>query len=153
MKKIVVLLLLFIACFGIYLGLSKEQVTSTFNDYETSYSIYELSFPNKNISTNNFEKYFKNYKIIEIKPYINKLYSNILSNYKSYQFSDISVNSNINRFKNNYVALLEKKGYRTEALKYKLDGIVIEKAIIYCSDKDIEEIITKIENIQVKKRD
>lgn len=153
MKKIVITFFIFIACFGIYLGISKEDLATTFSDTETSYSMYILTFPNKNISTNNFEDYFNNFKVVWIEPYINDLYKTILQNYKVYQFEDISVKSNINRFKNNYVAVLENSGYRSESLKYKIDGVIIERTMIYCTDKDIERIINKIENVQVEKGD
>ncbi len=134
MKKII---LTFTICFFIFLSInSKEEVYPTFNMMNNDYSFYILEFPNKNISTNNFDDYFKDIDVIWIEPYINSLYKQVKTRY---QFT------NIGKFKEEFIDLLIKKGYRSEALNLKIEGIKIKKMKVYSSESNITNL--KIENM------
>ncbi len=128
MKK---LLLTFTICFFVMFSFKEEKTMTTFNE-DTAYSFYTLEFPLKNISTNNFNDYFKNIDVISIEPYINKLYQNQIK--QQYQFT------NIDKFKEDYLKVLENNGYRSEAVKLKIEGIKIKKIKVYSSNRDLARL-------------
>ncbi len=128
MKK---LLLTFTICFFVIFSFKEEKTMTTFNE-DTTYSFYTLEFPLKNISTNNFNDYFKNIDVISIEPYINKLYQNQIK--QQYQFT------NIDKFKEDYLKVLENNGYRSEAVKLKIEGIKIKKIKVYSSNRDLARL-------------
>ena len=132
MKKII---LAFTICFLFYLNINQEIIVPTANITD-DYNFYILEFPNQNVSTNNFNKYFAYINVIWIEPYINPLF-----NVKTrYQFK------NINYFKEQYINLLIEKGYRKFAMNLKIEGIKIKRIKVYSSDKTISNL--KIENIK-----
>ena len=110
-----------------------------FNE-DNIYSVYTLEFPLKNISTNNFNDYFKNFDVISIEPYINTLYQSQIK--QQYQFI------NIDKFKEDYLKILENSGYRSEAVKLKIEGIKIKKIKVYSSNRDKARI--KIEKMVIE---
>ena len=116
MKKII---LTFTICFFIFLNINLEkEIIPTFNAVNNDYSFYILEFKGQNVSTNNFDDYFKNIDVIWIEPYINPLYKQVKTRY---QFK------NIDDFKEEFINLLIKKGYRSNALNLKISGIKIKK--------------------------
>ena len=134
MKKII---LTFTICFFIFLNINLEkEIIPTFNAVNNDYSFYILEFKGQNISTNNFDDYFKNIDVIWIEPYINALYKKVKTRY---QFK------NIYDFKQEFVNLLIKKGYRSNALNLKISGIKIKKMKVYSSESTIRNL--KIENM------
>lgn len=134
MKKII---LTFTICFFIFLNINLEkEIIPTFNAVNNDSSFYILEFKGQNISTNNFDDYFKNIDVIWIEPYINPLYKQVKTRY---QFK------NINDFKQEFVNLLIKKGYRSNALNLKISGIKIKKMKVYSSESTIRNL--KIENM------
>ena len=135
MKKIILTLTI---CFFIFLSVnSKEKIVTTFNiNNNNNYSFYVLEFQSHNVSTNNFNKYFENINVIWVEPYINPLYKQIKT---QYLFKDIST------FKKEFTDFLIKKGYRSEALNLKIEGIKIKKMKVYSSERNIKNL--KIENM------
>lgn len=135
MKKIILTLTI---CFFIFLSVnSKEKIVPTFNiNNNNNYSFYVLEFQSHNVSTNNFNKYFENINVIWVEPYINPLYKQIKT---QYLFKDIST------FKKEFTDFLIKKGYRSEALNLKIEGIKIKKMKVYSSERNIKNL--KIENM------
>ena len=131
MKKIILIFIIFIF---IYLINVKEEVTPTFSEINSDYNFYILEFDN-NISTNNFDEYFKNINVIWLEPYISPLYKQIKTRY---QFKDI------NKFKEEFINLLIKKGYRSNAINLKISGVKIKKIKVYCSKSDIQNLKIKI---------
>lgn len=148
MKKIIVLILISLFIFN----LKDEKVQTVFNE-ETEYSLYILTFPNKNISTENFINYFNNLKVIWIKPYMDNIYKKKMIKYSVYNFDSISIKSNINKFKNNFIKKLEENNYKKYALNYRIEGIKIEEIMVYCSNKQIDKINNQIENVDIVKSD
>jgi len=141
-KKIILIIIVMM----LFFVNKEEKVISTFNESDINYSMYLLSFPNKNISTNNFDQYFNNLKVIYIESSIN-------NQKNKYSFDTSSVKNNINKYKNNIIKHLNNSGDKKIALNYKINGIVIDEALIYCTDKDILFLSNQIENIIVQKSD
>ena len=135
MKKILILAI----CIFLLLNFKEDKIITAFNENE-EYSFYILEFLNKNISTNNFDKYFSNLNVLWIEPYINELYADRIK--KRYQFD------NLNKFKSKYLEILIDNGYRNEAINLKLEGIKIKKIKLYASNKIVENL--KIENMIIK---
>ena len=135
MKKILILAI----CIFLLLNFKEDKIITAFNENE-EYSFYILEFLNKNISTNNFDKYFSNLNVIWIEPYINELYADRIK--KRYQFD------NLNKFKSKYLEILIDNGYRNEAINLKVEGIKIKKIKLYASNKIVENL--KIENMIIK---
>lgn len=136
MKKI---LLTFTICFFVIFNFKEEKTMPVFNE-DNIYSVYTLEFPLKNISTNNFNDYFKNFDVISIEPYINTLYQSQIK--QQYQFI------NIDKFKEDYLKILENSGYRSEAVKLKIEGIKIKKIKVYSSNRDLARV--KIEKMVIE---
>ena len=136
MKKI---LLTFTICFFFIFNFKEEKTMPVFNE-DNIYSVYTLEFPLKNISTNNFNDYFKNFDVISIEPYINTLYQSQIK--QQYQFI------NIDKFKEDYLKILENSGYRSEAVKLKIEGIKIKKIKVYSSNRDLARV--KIEKMIIE---
>lgn len=144
MKKYIIVLILFLIILNFN---NNEQMVVQMENSE--YAMYILEFPNLNISTNNINK-FENIKIIWIKPYINKIYKDKIK-YNVYYFEDISLNSNINKFTNKFIDLLQKNGYINDALNYKISGIRINKMKVYCNETTL--INLNIEGMKYKKEE
>lgn len=137
MKKI---LLAFTVCFFVLSYFKEEKTVATFIEDDYSYSFYTLEFPSKNISTNNFNEYFNNIDVIMIEPYVNKLYENQIK--QQYQFTSID------KFKEDYIKVLENSGYRSDAVKLKIEGIKIKKIKVYSSNRDLARL--NIEQMIIK---
>lgn len=139
MKKVVALLL---CCLLINLIMGKkEKIVSVFEEESTQYHLYELTFENKQLSTLNMGTYFSNYKIIAIEPYISSVYKYKMRSIEHYSFiQHQSVDQNITKFQHDYIDMLEQLGYRKEALKVQMNGVFINKIIIYIEFKDISHL-------------
>lgn len=135
MKKIFILAI----CIFLLLNFKENKTITTFKE-DSEYSFYVLEFLNKNISTNNFDRYFAGLNVIWIEPYINELYADRIKS--RYQFDSLD------KFKSKYLDILINNGYRTEALKLKLEGIKIKRIKLYASNIDISKL--KIDNMTIK---
>lgn len=130
MKKILTTILIFI----IYLSLKEEDAKTVFsadlnNDLYMTYYI-EID----NLNSNNFNNYFNDLDVVALIPDINPVYKdkiNIIYFYKD-----------IDDFKKNYIKRLKEKGYYTEANKYIIKPIKINRVIINSSINDIYDSIS-----------
>ena len=75
-----------------------------------------------------------------IEPYVNKLYENQIK--QQYQFTSID------KFKEDYIKVLENSGYRSDAVKLKIEGIKIKKIKVYSSNRDLARL--NIEQMIIK---
>lgn len=135
MKKFFVCLFVLLLCSMNF----KKELIATVNlspNYE-AYDVYELKFDIKQLSTKNFTKYINNVKVISIKPFINELYIDKL-NFTEYKFNHLSIQSNINRFSNYFIELLNSNGYKQDALKGSIEGVFIKKVVVYGTIQEIE---------------
>jgi len=134
MKKVFVL---YVLLFLIIFIFPHDRVEYAFKENTQGYYKYEISFENKEISTWNFEEYFKDYKILTIYPAISEVYKKRFP-FISYSFNTyLTFSKNINKLKEKYIAALEGLGYRKEALKIKTSGIFIEKIVVYSEETEI----------------
>lgn len=146
MKKIIIILIiLFLIKF------SYNDTQSVFLSKVEYSNLYEITCLN-NISTNNFLNYFNDIKIIWIKPKINILYKDKMLKFNKYYFKEISNDKNIENFKNEYINYIKKIGYKSESLKLKTSGIMIEKIKVYLNEENLIyikqlPIDIKIENV------
>lgn len=140
MKKLYILfiILLFILSLDF-----KEKTVTTFKVEDNSYALYELSFNEKIINTNNFNSYFKDLKVISITPFINEIYVDKI-NFKEYKFNPISNYNNLDKFNKLFINMLDNNGYKSDALNSTINGIYIKKITLYCSMDDIEIIRNQI---------
>lgn len=146
MKKI-----LFISCLIFLLLFNDNKTEFVFNETLEYSNLYEITFIN-NLSTNNFLNYFNDIKVIWIKPKINILFENKLKKYNKYYFKEITNDKNIENFKKEYINYITDLGYRNEAVKYNVSGIMIEKVKVYVNDEQlnyIKRVLTdiKLENV------
>lgn len=146
MKKIIIMLL-----FLLLIKNSFNDTNSVFLEKIEYSNLYEITCLN-NISTNNFLNYFNDIKIIWIKPKINILYKNKMLRFNKYYFKEISNEKNIENFKNEYISYINKIGYKSDSLKLKTSGIMIEKIKVYLSEEKLIyikqlPIDIKIENV------
>lgn len=148
MKKITILLIVILVSLIINIESNTEMV---FNEFLEKTNIYEITFTN-NLSTNNFLKYFSDVKIIWIKPKMNTLYADKLIKYNKYYFKEVSNDKNIDKFKKDYIDYIDKLGYKNEALKLQISGVMIDKMKLYLNDDQliyINDVLTdiNIENV------
>lgn len=149
MKKVLFLL----AVFLIILFSSNEKIEYAFKENVEGYYQYELIFENKELSTVNFETYFSNLQVLTIFPEISPLYKNQFP-FLNYSFDTYrSISDNLSRFQNKYIHTLENSGYRKEALKAKMSGIIIAKVIIYSEENNIIYLRQQFLNMQYRRLD
>ena len=148
MKKVLfIFILVFVLFFNI---LADEEIKPVFNEIDSEYSLYILTFKNKNISTKNFNNYFNEIDTIWVEPYINDLY-NKLGNYR-YSFEYLSCQENINKMLNMFIKKFENSNYKSQILKIKIDGLLINKIMIYSNNSEIEKLTKNIENVEIEKK-
>ena len=99
-------------------------------------NFYILEFPNNNLTTNNFLYYFDNIQVIWIE--FSSKY-NIKKNY---------VYKNIEDAKNKFIAELNKKNYKIDAVNLSISGIVVKKIKVYGNIDKIDSL--NIENMIIK---
>ena len=116
-----------------------DAFVETYNDYD--FANYELEFRECDLSTDNFIEIFshfkdKDYKILEIIPYINESYKNIFIN-KKFSFYSNDLELILNDFKNEYVdIMLDNELY--------VNNICIKKIKINTARMYINELREKI---------
>ena len=144
MKKIliIIIIILFLLVYP-----KDDKTKSTFNEENYEFNEYILTFPNQNVSTNNFDIYFSDLKVIYVEAKIDKVYQDVLKNHIKYEFSLVSNLENIRLFKENIISVLESKGFRKEAIIIRVEGLKLKSVKIYCTDKDITNLSKKIENL------
>lgn len=129
----------------------ENRTSSTFNYDDYEFSEYILTFPNQNISTNNFDIYFNGLKVIYVEAKVDKVYQETLKNYIKYEFTSLSNLENINKLKENIISVLEDNGFRKEAVTIRVEGLKLKSVKVYCTDKDINNLSNKIENLTIEK--
>lgn len=142
MRKIIFFTIIFLLCIFLLLITSKKSnLLPVFDEEYDYYDMYILDLSKENINTKNILNYFDNMKIIEMYPYINPIYKNVikLSNYK---FNVVLSNKkNISLFLNEYLKKLEENSLKEEIIKYSINGIKINKIKVYASKKNINNLI------------
>ena len=142
MRKIIFFTIIFLLCIFLLLITSKKSnLLPVFDEEYDYYDMYILDLSKENINTKNILNYFDNMKIIEMYPYINPIYKNVikLSNYK---FNVVlSKKKNISLFLNEYLKKLEENSLKEEIIKYSINGIKINKIKVYASKKNINNLI------------
>ncbi|MFA5603271.1 MAG: hypothetical protein WDA12_00225 [Bacilli bacterium] len=147
-KKIITILLLFLSI-NILLAINhKKDTKPVFEEvnsmYENEYDIYNLTTKDITINSRNINKYFSgtNIKVLGVYPKINYLYEKRLSNKLNYyQFKETTINKNIKKFEESYKKILDQSGFKTEINKVELSGINLVKIKIYCSNKELKELL------------
>lgn len=122
---------------------NNDNAVEVFLEDDSFYSIYELNFDNKTLSTKNLLIYFSDMTIVSITPYINDIYANKI-NFKVYSFEPFSIKTNIDHFSLKFIKMLEELGYKGEALKAKLNGIYIKSLVVYCNNNGLNILKEKI---------
>lgn len=147
MKKILLIVLIL----GLLLFVPKDDIVPVFKEVDVGTNQYEIVFTNRELTTKNFIEYFNNYKVISIHPYINPLYKEKATNIYKYTFDYTNISSNLNKFEQRYITFLEQKGYKQESIKIRLNGIVIEKVVLYSEEKDVLDLKVHFPKLQYKK--
>lgn len=136
MKK-VLFIIFFI--FVLFLNKNNDKVTTTFIEYDTLYNKYNLDISSCNITTKNINQINKfNIKIIALFPHIDKYYINILGNDLNYFY--INNINNLTLFNNYYNSLLKKLGLNNYKNYVNINGIKIDKVIIYSKNSDLNNL-------------
>lgn len=149
MKKLSILLIIIILILLFSFNKKEDNSITTFSEYNPNYNIYKLDISMMNINTKNLNKYFNNYQILSIIPYINPIYSNLL-NISEYMFeNNKSNNENINKFEKIMIENLKKNNLITEVNKFYYNGFKINKINIYCQKQKINELINKYKDIKL----
>ena len=102
-----------------------------------SYTLHSLVFAN--LSTGNFLNYFSDIDVIRIYPYINPIYKNSLGDV-SYEIDGLDLETNIERFRRNYLSLIKKNSYLDYNYLY-VNGININRVDAYLSDVQLSNLI------------
>ncbi|MDD2518569.1 MAG: hypothetical protein PHI05_02820 [Bacilli bacterium] len=147
-KKIIAILFLFLSI-NILLAINqKKDLKPVFDEinskYENEYKIYNLTVKDISITSRNINKYFSgtNIKVLGVYPKINYLYEKKLSSKLNYyQFKETTINKNIKKFEESYKKILDQNGFKDEINKIELNGINLIKIKIYCSNKDLKELL------------
>lgn len=152
MRKYFVFIIIIIICTFLSLIITKNNKEITvFKEELDSYDLYFLDLSKENINTNNIMMYFDDIIIIEIYPYINPLYKKLI-NLDSYKFNTILSNKkNISLFMNEYLNKLENNNLKEEIIKYRINGVKINKIKVYASTRNINKLIYE-NKIKILKR-
>ena len=137
MKK-VLFIIFFI--FILVLGKKNNNVITTFIEYNNLYNKYFLDITNCNITTKNINEKFNtfNIKIIALYPHIEKYYINILGDELNYFYIDDT--SKLSLFNKYYNSLLEKLGLNNYKNYVSINGIKIDKMIIYSKNNVLQNL-------------
>jgi len=126
-KVLVILLLIWL------LLIPTKQTKTVFSEINNDYNTFEVYF-DKSINVKELNNY--NFQILTIYPYINPLYINKVSNLTSYSFHD---KLDTDKFTNYYIDQLEKKGYKQEAIKAKINGVYVSKMRVYTTEDNLRQ--------------
>lgn len=148
MKKVLIIISI---ALGIYFLVPQENTKSVFQEQTNGTLKYQIILENNEVNTNNFVKYFINYQVESISPYIHPLYKNKAKPIQEFTFDYTTMGSNIEKFTKKYISFLEKKGYKQEALKARLSGIIIEKVVIYSEEEEIIKLKEWLPNLKYEK--
>lgn len=146
MKKVLFIFFLIFFCY--FLPNKRIETTTTFIEYNNSYNKYDVNIYSCNITTKNINNIFSNYniKIVALYPYIEKYYKNILSNDLEYFY--IENIKDLSSFNNYYKRLLKKLGLNNNANLININGIRLEKIIIYSKYNEFNRLKSKFSCIQ-----
>ena len=150
MRKIIIFIIVIISIFFSLIITKGEDTKMVFSEDNNYYDVYILDISKENINTNNIIDFFDDIKILEIYPYINPIYKKLL-NINSYSFNTILSNKkNISLFVNEYLNKLEHNNLREEIIKYRINGIKINKIKVYASNNSMNYILNNY-NIKIVK--
>jgi len=138
-KKYIYILFSFFFMFGIcFIDINKEEVESVFNDSNDieKFDNYTLTFDHCELNTGNFIEKFsyfnnKDFKIIELKPYINNMYNNAFIDKKFLYYSS-NLNLILEEFKNDYLDVLIDNSLYT--INVCIDKVKINTSNIYINE-------------------
>ncbi len=151
MRKVIIFIIIVVISIFFSLIITKgEETEMVFSENSNYYDIYILDISKENINTNNIIDYFDDIKILEIYPYINPIYKKLI-NINSYSFNTILSNKkNISLFTSEYLKKLEDNNLKEEIVKYRINGIKINKIKVYASNNSMNYIINNY-NIKIVK--
>lgn len=136
MKKILLLIFLcFLLC--VVSVSSGDKYSYLLSD--DSYNLYIVSIDNLN--TKNFSSYFDGINVLRLYPKINPIYKNMIGNV-SYKFSSNNISNEINLFNNYYLSMIKKNSYSDYNYLY-INGISIDKVLIYISGTDLYNFLNR----------
>ena len=151
MRKVIIFIIIVVISIFFSLIITKgEETEMVFSENSNYYDIYILDISKENINTNNIIDYFDDIKILEIYPYINPIYKKLI-NINSFSFNTILSNKkNISLFSNEYLNKLEDNNLKEEIIKYRINGIKINKIKVYASNNSMNNILNNY-NIKIVK--
>ena len=153
MKKITLLFFLLLFLSEIYyLNLGQHSIKPV-NGYlineKEGLTKYEISFEDVHFTTNSFQDYFPNTKIISITLEIPELLKRKdISD--TYYFDYSNNQNNIKRITNQYYAILKKYNFTKEYDLRQYEGIKIKKTIVEMTQEEVIEFQKKYSNIKVE---
>lgn len=153
MKKVIILSCIIVGLF-LAVSLRKEEVKQVSFSYNVNfnledYNLFYLDLAGSNITTNNLKNYINNMEVISISLYINPSYDKV-GNIEYSFVSNISFKRNMDKLKNIYIDTI-KKEYPTENFSsLDIDGIKIDKLVLYAKGMDIVNLLDSEKNIKYK---
>lgn len=141
MRKIILFVSLIVFLL-IYSMLKNEEKTIMVMNYEgNSYQVYELNIEKMDLSSRNIIKYFNNYIILDISPYINPIYKSFIK-FETFTFDNTKSNeANINKFEEIYIHLLKDNSLNQEIDNIKYNGVKIDEITIYATESELKKIL------------
>lgn len=129
---------------------NRKEIRPVMNiNSDNDYNEYYLSFDKNEITTKNFLNIFEDKKIIEIYPYISVSYKGkVIDKYKKYEFDFNSNKRNIEKFEYNYINFIKNKGFYTESVNLKINGISINKVKLITNIEEINKLKSVSNTIQ-----
>lgn len=122
----------------------KEVISNTNNEYKQIYLVFE----NNSLNTNNFEEYLKYFKVLKIYPYINPIYANRIKANYSYTFNYQNHTYDLNEFKQKHIKNLRNLGLVSEANHYDVNGVIINKVLVYATMENVNMFFKEFSNIK-----
>ncbi len=129
---------------------SHEKTKLVYNEIsnDNEYNQIYLLFEDKNLTTNNFNDFFKNIKVLKVYPYINPIYAGKIKANYNYEFNWENHNYDLEKIKNDFISKLKNIGLTNEANEYQINGVVINKVLIYSNLGKIKNIFKNYNNIK-----
>ena len=114
------------------------------------YNIFFLNLEEYNITTKNFESYFKNDDIISITPYVNPIYKKKINSNLKYNFKHTSIFQNITNFERYYEKVIKESGYIKDLSMISYEGIKINEICLYEKVEIVNELLKKYPKIKYR---
>ncbi len=150
-KYFILIIIIMLFIFSYLIFTKRDNNIPVFSEKVNYYDLYVLDLSKENFNTNNIMAVFDDVVILEIYPYVNPVYKNIIG-IDCYKFNTILSNKkNISLFMNEYINKLENNNLKEEIVKYRLNGVKINKIMVYTSNVVINKLINN-HNIKIVKR-